>query len=478
MSIASLKRAAVINAISRYSQIIIHFILNMILARILSPEDYGIIAVITVFTTFFSMTSDIGFGSAVIQNKELDEEDINTIFSFTCYLAIGLMIFFCLFSFPIALIYDNHAYIELGFILSFSLEFNLLNMIPNALLLREKRFILIGLRNISVTLFTSVIAIIMALKGGKFYALAIQSTMNAILTFLWNFSNSKLKFRKKIKIASIKKIIHFSIFQFGFNIVQYFSRNLDNLLTGRYMGEIKLGIYDKAYRLARYPMEGLASVVTPILHPVLSEYQKDRNFIYKHYVNIMKVFSVIAAYISILFYLCPEEITLIVFGRKWLESAKCLKLFSITIWTQMLGASTGAIYQSLNKTKWLFITGLINSSITATGFIICARYENIEIMAGTFAVTSVINFFISTFILLCCGFEKSYLKFISLFIPECLISTITILIGISIQRIYNFESKQAMFLIKYIVVSICYGIGIIISGQGKKITVLKRNKQV
>ena len=76
----SIKKAALINAISKYSNVVFMLIANAILARILSPSDYGIVAMITVFVSFFNMLSDMGLGTGVIQNKELDMDDINNIF--------------------------------------------------------------------------------------------------------------------------------------------------------------------------------------------------------------------------------------------------------------------------------------------------------------------------------------------------------------------------------------------------------------
>ena len=98
----SIKKAALINAISKYSNVVFMLIANAILARILSPSDYGIVAMITVFVSFFNMLSDMGLGTGVIQNKELDMDDINNIFSCTIYMGVILAILFIILSYPIS----------------------------------------------------------------------------------------------------------------------------------------------------------------------------------------------------------------------------------------------------------------------------------------------------------------------------------------------------------------------------------------
>lgn len=152
-SSSSIKFATVISALSKYTNVIFNLLAGAILSRILTPEDYGIVAVVMVFTAFFSLLSDMGLGTGVIQNKSLDAEDINNIYSFTIYLGIAITFIFILFSFPLASFYEDKVYIPIGLLLSISLLFNTLNMIPNAIMLRNKAFIKVGVRTVVSVLF-------------------------------------------------------------------------------------------------------------------------------------------------------------------------------------------------------------------------------------------------------------------------------------------------------------------------------------
>ena len=104
----SIKRAAMINASASYSCVLLQLVFNGILARMLSPDDYGIVTVVSVFTTFFTVMANMGIGPAVIQNKELTDEDISNIFSFNFYAAIVTMLVFAVFSIPLSKFYGNH----------------------------------------------------------------------------------------------------------------------------------------------------------------------------------------------------------------------------------------------------------------------------------------------------------------------------------------------------------------------------------
>ncbi|ETI90276.1 MAG: Polysaccharide biosynthesis protein [Clostridium butyricum DORA_1] len=129
MANISIKKAALINFIAKYSNILIQLLVNCILARILTPDDYGIVAVITVFISFFTMIADMGIGPAIIQNKELSNRDVSEIFTFTILTGVIISIIFALFSYPLSKIYDNNVYIYLGMILSISILFNILNLV-------------------------------------------------------------------------------------------------------------------------------------------------------------------------------------------------------------------------------------------------------------------------------------------------------------------------------------------------------------
>ena len=181
----NLKKAAIINAIGKYSVIIMQLVVTAILSRILSAEDYGVIAVVTVFSTFFSTLSNMGFGTAIIQKKELNQTDIDNIYSFTVYLSIVLTFIFAMFSFVIAWFYKDGLYIPVTMLLSISLFFNAMNMVPSGILNREKRFIVIAVRTIIVYFCAGIIAIIFAELGFRYYALIFQNILSAFFGILY-----------------------------------------------------------------------------------------------------------------------------------------------------------------------------------------------------------------------------------------------------------------------------------------------------
>src|SRR5699024_4389501 len=100
-------------------------------------------------------------------------------------------------------------------------------------------------------------------------------------------------------IPSIRKIFKFSAYQFIFNIINYFSRNLDKLLIGKYMGMSPLGYYEKSYRLMMLPLQNITHVITPVMHPIFSDYQHDLNHLAGAYEKIIRLLAFIGLPLSV-----------------------------------------------------------------------------------------------------------------------------------------------------------------------------------
>ena len=462
----SIKKAAVINASASYICVILQIVFNGILARILSPEDYGVVTVITVFTTFFTVLSNMGIGPAIIQNKELSEDDISNIFSFNFYAAIAVSLAFIAFSVPMSKFYGNSLYVPIGALLSISLFFHTMNIIPHSYLLKQKRFMAIGVRMIIVNVTSNAAAVVLALMGFKYYALVWQAIVNAFVSFLWNYSTTRIKFKIKFSFSGLRKILSFSMFQMGYSIINYFSKNMDNLLIGKYMGDSALGYYDKAYKVTLYPQNNLTSVITPTLHPILSQHQNDKEYIYKKYMEIVKILSLLGLFIGIYCYFASEEIIGILFGSQWGASVPCIAMLSLSIWAQMITGSAQAIFQSAGHTRNLFISGLFTMALTASAITAGVLAGDIVKISLYLTIAFNINFFVTYYYLIKKTLGMSYRRFLKSFIPDLCIAIIVAAAGKGASFV-TAEHLIVSAFIKGVIMGAAYIAGLFIFKQHK-----------
>jgi len=476
-----LKKAAVINAIGKYSTVIIQLIVTAILSRVLTAEDYGVVAVVTVFSTFFMTLSNMGFGTAIIQNKSLTKEDIDNIYSATVYISLALSLIFALLSFGIAWFYKDNLYIPVSMLLSISLFFNSMNMVPNGVLNRNKQFVTIAVRTVVVYVAAAVIAIILAKLGLRYYALVFQTIFSALFTFIWNFASVRPKFHAKVQMESIRKIANYSGYQFAFNFVNYFAANLDNLLTGKFFGAAELGYYNKAYNLTLYPINNLTGVISPVLHPILSDFQSDKNTMYAKYIKIVKLLALLGCYAEAACILAGREIIYIMFGSQWESSVICFQLLSICIIFRMINSSSGAIFQSLGNTKLLFQNGLLNTVISViailTGIFFFGDIKGLSICVG---VAYVLHYLTASTMLIKDGFDDSLMKYYKDLSKEVIIFIVMMAacaLGIFTDML-SIENIYISFIIKGVYLTVLFVVLLIVTKEYHIfLNLLKRTKK-
>lgn len=465
----SVKKAVLINAVGKYSSVILQLFFSAFLSRILTPEEFGVVTVINVFVIFFELFSDLGIGAAIIQKRDLDDRDIRHIFAFTFYMGICMALLFCGLSYGVAKYYTNAVYIPLGIILSFSVMLTSWNVVPNALLMKNKQFTSVAIRTIVANVVSYVVAVVMALNGYSYYSLVVRAVVMSGVLFLWNILVAKLNLCFFVCMGSVKKIWNYSLYQFGASIINYFQRNLDNLLVGKYLGEEQLGYYNKSYTLMQYPITYLAQVITPVLHPVMAEHQDDVDYIYRQYMKILKVLSMVGVFSCACFFCASREIVLIMFGEQWLPAVEPFCIISVSIWPQMLTGTVGCIMQSLNNTKNLFKMCTVSLSVSVIGITVGIMLGDLNKLAYCIVAIYYLHFAIYFYALIRTAFKGSF----GIFIKEIYVDVISLICLLTIAyilgRVVCIDNMLMSFILKMTFLTIGYAIILLINRRYKLI---------
>ncbi|GIM30255.1 lipopolysaccharide biosynthesis protein [Clostridium polyendosporum] len=462
----TLKQGILINVVSKYSNIILQLLINSILARLLAPSEFGLVAIVMVFISFFTVLGDMGIGPAIIQDKTLSKKEISDIFIFSVFAAVIIAIGFYFFSYFISYFYENKIYITLGAMLSISIFFSIINVVPNALIYKDKNFKLVGIINVGTNVIVGCITIGLAIKGWSYYALILDSILKSLSMFCMCFINSKIRLYKSFNLNSVKKIRGYSSYQFLFNFINYFTRNLDNILVGKFLGVNSLAYYDKAYKLMLYPVQNLTYVITPVLHPVLSDYQNDKEVIYATYLKIVKFLAVAGVFVSVFCLFSAKEIIYIMYGPQWGDSIVIFKILSISIVVQMILSSIGSIFQATGYVNKLFSTGIISSIFTVTAILIGVLKGSIVYLSIGIVISFIFNFIQCFYVLIKNVFNRDFIKFL-LQLKSIIVITICMVIGYVIISPLNISNLYLSIVIKLIVGILTYSIGLFITKEYK-----------
>lgn len=379
-------------ALAKYSGIIVQLLVTAILARLLTPSDFGVIAIATIIITFFNIISDIGIGPAIIQNKNLSRSDLEHIFSFTLYVGIILSIIFFICAKPIANYYHDKLLYSVCQWLTFPILFYCANIVPQSLQYKYRRFKFTAFTTLSAQAIAGASSVVGAYYGMGIYALVLSQIVSSFILLNVYLGRERLRFHIKVNLRALQKIMSFSIYQFMFSLINYFSRNLDKLLIGRFIGITPLGYYEKSYRLMLLPLQNITFVVTPVMQPLFSSMEKDLYKLAEMYKKVLHFLSYISFPLSVLLFFCSRELILLFFGTQWEKAIMPFKILSLSVSMQILTSTAGSIYQSANATKKLFISGCWCAFFMLTSFGITIFYwGTINAVAYGFLIAQLAN---------------------------------------------------------------------------------------
>lgn len=465
-----MRRAALIQFGSKYVSMGCQLLITAILARLISPEDFGLLAMVSVFTAFFTLFSDMGIGVAIVQFRDLDERDFGSLFFFSLLLSVGLAVIFCASSPFLAAFYGEEELIPLCIASSFSLVFSTLNMVPNGLMLRERRFNAIGLRLIVATIVSGSAAIIAALMGAGVYALVFQTVASSMIVFFWNFLSRPIEYINVHFIAPLRTVFSYSVYQFGFGLINYFSRNLDKLLIGKSFGTVDVGNYDKAYKLTGYPLSAFSSVIASVIQPFMAEHQDEPEVIFSYWLRIEKALSLVGAAIAAIFVCCSAEIIELFYGSQWGAAVPVFAALSASVYVQVLWNPSGAFFQSLGRTDLMFKSGLINTAITIAGLVLGLIGGSISSVAVCVSVAYSLHTVPLYWYLLRGCFQVGP-RVLLRFLPEVLIGGLSVILVNSLSSFVP-QLTLAAFVLKLFICSGILLLGYAITGQLRHLKVL------
>lgn len=381
-------------AFSQVFKILTQLVNIVYLSRLIPPGEYGLMAMALVVTNFGLLIRDLGTAAAIIQKKELEDRVINSVFWLNVFIGIGVALCIVIFS-PLISIFFHEP--KLTFVLIFlSLMFPISSSSAAhlALLERHSQFKRISSIEIGSSLISVIIALLMAYYDFGVYSLVCQSIMINLLSTLqfWRASNWRPSVCRMFDFSGLRDILGFSANLSLFSLINYFSRNADSLIIGRFMASSVLGAYNLAYRIMLFPLQSLTFVATRSLFPILSKNQDDHVTLKKTYLDcIFVILLIVVPLMSGLAFLSKPFVVL-VFGEKWNLTSEILVWLAPTAIIQSVLSSSGSVFMAKGRTDILMKLGLLGMVLYVVAFLLGAQY-NVVTLAKFYFIANVINFF-------------------------------------------------------------------------------------
>lgn len=363
-------RGGVVNVASQAAQFLIQSVATVVLARLLTPTEFGLVAMVSTVTGLGQAFADLGLSEATIQSKEINHNHVSTLFWINSAIGLGLMLLTVALAPVLARFYRDARVVNITLLVSLTFLIGGLRVQPDAILKRQMRFSSLAIRDVASYALAVPVAITMAWRGAGYWALvALPLTLNfsqmALSWFMVHWRPGLPRWD-----AEVRSMVSFG----GHVAASYFicnvSRSADNVLIGRYSGAGPLGLYSRAYNLLMLPVRQLSTPAGSVAVPAFSRTQDDPERFARYYLRTVNLILWISAPVFGFLFVAALPVIVLVLGNQWREAAPVFQILAISALAQLLLDSTTWLFVSRGQSQRLLKLLLIISPILVASYAI------------------------------------------------------------------------------------------------------------
>ncbi|HEX5400009.1 MAG TPA: lipopolysaccharide biosynthesis protein [Verrucomicrobiae bacterium] len=385
-------RAGAVTLSSQFAQFVLQTGSTVVLARLLVPDDFGVVAMALTFTAFANILKDAGLSSATIQRADLTGAQVNTMFWINAAVGIILTVAVAAVGPLLAWFYRRPELLWINLALSASFFIDSLGIQHSALLNREMRFRALALTQVGGLLIGVIVAITAAMTGWSYWALVVRSLVTSFtsVVLLWIYSNWRPG--RPAMASGVRSLLHFGANVTGFNVVNYFSRNFDSILVGRVCGAGPLGFYSRAYSLLMLPISQLRNPLNAVAFPAMSQLQSHPGRFRRYFKKYTSVLAFASMPVAAFLFICSDQVIRLLLGPQWDPAGGIFRVLAITAFIQPVLSLNGLVMLSMGQSRRYFKWGVINAAFTVAGFSIGIHWGPTGVAAAYAMVTYALVF--------------------------------------------------------------------------------------
>jgi O-antigen/teichoic acid export membrane protein len=361
-------------ALSQGLQQILNLGCSVVMARLLAPEDFGILAMACVFTGVVYFVLDMGLTAALVQRRELQPQQISTVFWIDVLLGLTMTLIGFGSAGWIAQFYQNPVVQPVIMLLSCNFLITSLSRTQAAVLTRNMAYRTLELRTLISQGAGVGGAIALAVAGLGVWSLAGRIVISGFVGTLLLWSIASWRPRWEFSASGLPDLVRFGRDVLAGNLLAYISRNADNLLIGRFIGATGLGYYSWAYNLMMLPIHRFTQVLASAVFPALAHLQEDRLKVQRAWFRAIGLIGavVIPAMVGLII-LAPQVVT-VVYGAKWLPAVPVLQVLCVNSIVQSLNRIDSTVLLALGQTRLRLKLTVVSVVLAMLAFLIGLPY--------------------------------------------------------------------------------------------------------
>jgi O-antigen/teichoic acid export membrane protein len=345
-----------------------------ILARLVIPEYWGLIGMVTAFTAIAEQIRDLGLSTVTVQKREITHEQISNLFWINVFAGVLIALIVCSASPLLAAFFRDPRLIPLTMVIATNFIWGGLIVQHQALLVRQMKLPQTAILNVSATALSVVLAVGLAINHYEYWALVWRDLARHIFLALGVWALCPWVPSMPKKGIDVKSQLSFGFDMTVTHLVGAIIWNLDRILIGKFCGPALLGMYRQGYQLIMGPMEYLYGPIARVSEPALSALQTDPGRYRRYYKKIVLLLSSLNLPIGIFVAIYAREITLLLLGHKWIDATAFLRIFAFVACIRPEMASSGMVQVTCGRSKAYLVINLIRSAALVLFMLVGVRW--------------------------------------------------------------------------------------------------------
>jgi len=359
---------------------------SSVVARNLSPSDYGVLGFAGIIIAFLAHFSDIGIGSAAIRRASLDEKDLHTAFTLKILLSFGAFLIAFLMAPFVHYIFAHPAIGNVIRVVAANFLISGIGFMPMVILSREQNFRALSRPQIAGAVVRCIVAIVLVLHGWKYWAVIFADLTATLATALVMQWSSEIPLRFHFDRTAMREYLRFGLPLFGTGLLVLSLFNMDNFLVGSAMGSDKLGYYALAFTWGSFVCVLLADTVNNVLLPAFSAIQNDLVAMRRWYLKTVDLVAFVAVVANTTL-LANAHVFLVTFlgkgSEKWLPAALSLEILCLYGIIRAVIEPLGNCIMALGQTGLLLRANTLAGIVEVILILSVLRFGRIDLVAGS-----------------------------------------------------------------------------------------------
>jgi len=371
---------------------------KLILARLLVPDDFGLVGYASLAIGILVLFKEMGFSSALIYRKDDIEEAANTTFLAAIFSSILLYIIAWSTAPWLASFFRNPELTAIFRVLSLTLIISSISQVPLTLMAKGMGFKKKVIPEVIAGAIGSALSVVLAFMDYGVWSIIYGQLLTSILTsiLVWFFCpwRPSIKFRWQVA----QELWDYGRHIIGSQVLVFFITNIDDAFVGRFLGDAALGTYSLAYELSNLPATHLSRIVGQVMFPAFSKVQGNGQALRKAFFQSLKYVSLAAFPIAIITLIFAKDFIVVAYGSKWFRAVIPLQWLTIYGLARAIAVNMGNVFKVGGKPRWLVWIASWRLAVMAVFLYPAIKYYGVTGVAALSAIIAIIDFFLSMYL--------------------------------------------------------------------------------